>query len=120
AYSTVEPFQVKKAGHDVYLISPRDYGLDFYGDLIFTSKEYADENPEIVDAFNRASIKGWEYALSHQDEIISYILTLPGVKERNIDKESLKFEARETEKLIYSNLVEIGHVNMGRFQNMLD
>lgn len=120
AYATVEPFQVKKAGHDVFLISPRDYGLDFYGDLIFTSKEYADENPEIVDAFNRASIKGWEYALSHQDEIISYILTLPGVKDRNIGRENLEFEAQETEKLIYSNLVEIGHVNMGRFQNMLD
>lgn len=120
AYSTVEPFQVKKAGHEVYLISPRDYGLDFYGDLIFTSKEYANENPETVEAFNRASIKGWEYALSHQDEIITYILSLPGVRDRNIARENLEFEAKETERLIYSNLVEIGHINTGRFQNMLD
>ncbi len=120
AYSTVEPFQLKNAGHEAYLINPRDYGLDFYGDLIFTKKKYAHENPEIVEAFNRASIKGWEYALSHSDEIIDYILKLPGVAERNITKENLQFEAKGTEELIFSNLVEIGHINPGRFQNMLD
>ncbi|WP_041537060.1 ABC transporter substrate-binding protein [Pseudopedobacter saltans] len=120
AYSTVEPFQLKKKGYEVYLISPRDYGLDFYGDLIFTSKRYAENNADVVEAFNRASIKGWEYALAHKEEMITYILGLPGVKERNITREHLEFEANETENLIYSNLVEIGHINTGRFQNMLD
>ncbi|RRN77741.1 PAS domain S-box protein, partial [Pseudoxanthomonas sp. SGD-10] len=120
AYSTVEPFQLQKAGHEVYLINPRDYGLDFYGDLIFTRKDYAQQNPEIVEAFNRASIKGWEYALSNKNEIISYILKMPGVSRRNIRRENLEFEAKGTEELIFSNLVEIGHINPGRFQNMLD
>lgn len=120
AYSTVEPFQLLEKGHKVHLISPRDYGLDFYGDLIFSSKEYAEENVDVLEAFNRASIKGWEYALRHKDELITYILGLPGVKERNVTRKFLEFEAKETEKLIYSNLVEVGHINIGRFQNMLD
>ncbi|MFD1628551.1 ABC transporter substrate-binding protein [Pseudopedobacter beijingensis] len=120
AYSTAEPYQFTKTGHDVFLISPRDYGLDFYGDLIFTTKDYARENPEVVEAFNRASAKGWEYALHHKEELIAYILALPGVKERGITQDNLEFEAKETEKLILSNLVEIGHINIGRFQNMLD
>jgi len=119
-YSTVEPYQFKQMGHEVSLINPRDYGLDFYGDLIFTSKEYAIKNAEIVKSFNEASAQGWEYALANKEEIIEYILKLQGVRERGLTKELLLFEANGTSDLILSNLVEIGHVNSGRFQQMLD
>lgn len=119
-YSTVEPYQLKQMGYEVALINPRDYGLDFYGDLIFTSEEYAKKNPEIVKKFNDASARGWEYALANKEEIIEYILELSGAKERGLTKESLLFEANGTSDLILSNLVEIGHINPGRFQRMLD
>lgn len=119
-YSTVEPYQLKQRGYDVSLINPKDYGLDFYGDLIFTSEKYAKKNPEIVKKFNDASAKGWEYALSNKEEIIEYILKLPGVKERGLTKKILLFEAEGTSNLILSDLVEIGHINPGRFQRMLD
>ncbi len=119
-YSTVEPYQFAQKGYEVSLIHPKDYGLDFYGDLIFTSKKYASENPEIVKSFNEASARGWEYALAHKEEIIEYILKLPGVKQRGLTKDILFFEAKGTSELILSNLVEIGHINSGRFQQMLD
>src|SRR5690606_18337949 len=69
SYSTVEPYQLMQMGHVVSLVNPRDYGLDFYGDLIFTSESYARENHEIVESFNEATIKGWEYALANKEEI---------------------------------------------------
>ncbi|TKB96340.1 ABC transporter substrate-binding protein [Pedobacter cryophilus] len=119
AYSTAEPEQLRQLGYQTSLIKPSDYGLDFYGDLIFTSETYAQENSETVEAFNKASIEGWEYALSHKQEIINYILKLPGVKKRGITENNLLFEADETEKLVLSNIVEVGHVNLGRFQQML-
>ena len=119
AYSTAEPEQLRQLGYETSLIKPSDYGLDFYGDLIFTSEIYAKENSETVEAFNKASIEGWEYALSHKQEIIDYILKLPSVKKRGISEKSLQFEADETEKLVLSNIVEVGHINLGRFQQML-
>lgn len=119
-YSTIEPYQLQEMGHQIHLINPKDYGLDFYGDLIFTSTEYARNNPEIVKAFNEASNKGWSYALQNKEEVINYILTLPNVTKRGITKNGLNYEANEIDQLVRSNLVEIGHVNSGRFQSMLE
>ncbi len=120
AYSTVEPQQFRNMGYEVTLIKPMDYGLDFYGDVIFTSRDLANRKPGLVEKFNNASIKGWQYAMSHPAEIASLILKLPGVKDRGITKESLMYEAKEMRSLILSDLVEIGHINPGRWQNILN
>lgn len=118
-YITVEPQLIRQMGADVKLINPIDYGIDFYGDLLFTSSKMADQNPGTAEKFNEASIKGWQYAMSHPEEIADYIMKLPGVQSRNIKRENLLIEAREMQKLILPDLVEIGHVNPGRWQNML-
>ena len=41
----------------------------FYGDTLFTSQQFAAEEPGLVEAFRAASIKGWDYALAHPDQI---------------------------------------------------
>lgn len=120
AYSTVEPNLIRKMGYEVKLIRPVDYGIDFYGDVLFTTREIANKEPEKVETFNQACLKGWVYAMAHPLEMAEYIMTLPGVKERGINKEDLLEEAAEMERLILPDLVEIGHMNPGRWQNMLD
>ena len=120
AYSTVEPNLIRKLGYEVKLIRPIDYGIDFYGDVLFTTRSIANNDPETVEIFNQACLKGWEYAMSHPSEIADYILTLPGVKERGVFKADLLNEAEEMRKLILPELVEIGHINQGRWQTMLD
>ena len=120
AYSTVEPNLFRKLGYEVAMIRPIDYGIDFYGDVLFTTRAIANKNPAKVEKFNQACLKGWEYALSHPSEIADYILTLPGVKQRGISKEDLLNEAEEMQKLILPDLVEIGHMNPGRWQTMLN
>ncbi len=119
AYSIDRPQLLIKQGIKPYFIRPVDYGIDFYGDLIYTTEEESKNNPERVEAFRKASINGWKYALKNKDEMIDYILTLPGVKERGIDREALEFEARECEKLILPDLVEVGHNNPDRWENLL-
>ncbi len=120
AYSTVEPHRIRKLGYDVNVIRPVDYGIDFYGDVIFTTRSTANNEAAKVEKFNQACLKGWEYAMANPSEMANYILTLPGVKERSITKEDLMNEAAEMQKLILPNLVEIGHMNPGRWQTMLD
>jgi predicted RNase H-like HicB family nuclease len=52
--------------------------------------------------------------------MVKYILGLPGVKSRGITREQLLYEASEMNKLILPELVEIGHMNPGRWENMLN
>jgi ABC-type nitrate/sulfonate/bicarbonate transport system substrate-binding protein/signal transduction histidine kinase len=118
-YITTQPQRLEKLGLSVNMIRPVEYGVDFYGDVIFTTKSFAYENPERTDAFIRATLKGWEYAFEHEDELISYILTLPGVREHGNNRAFLKIEAQQVKKLVMPDLVQIGHMNIGRWQYML-
>lgn len=111
-YSTNQPNYYQVQNIDVTLIDPANYGIDFYGDLIFTSQAYVEKYPEKAKAFTDASLKGWEYALNHQEEIIELIS-----KEyrQEIDKDQLRFEARKTKPLIVSEVIPIGNTYKTRF-----
>ncbi len=119
-YVSVETYQLEKKGIPVNYIQPINYGIDFYGDVLFCTNDLANKSPELVNRFSYASYKGWEYAMGHINEMADYILTLPGVKERGITKEALLYEAEAMKKLILPELVEIGHMNEGRWQHILD
>jgi PAS domain S-box-containing protein len=119
-YSSVEPFQFAQLGIPVTIIDPITYGIDFYGDLLFTSKKMVKDHPKLVADFRAASFKGWEYALTHKRQMCDYILSLPGVRERGVTKEALLFEANEMKKLILPEIIEVGHMNEGRWEHILD
>ena len=104
------------------LIRPADYGVDFYGDCLFTSEQELADNPERVAAMLRAVQKGWEYALAHPEEVIDWILTRLPEEERTrgLTRAGLQREATTTAGLINADLVEIGHMNPGRWQRMAE
>ncbi len=68
---------------------------------------------------NRASLRGWENAMTHIDEIAEYILNLPGVKEHGITEDNLVYEALMMQKLVKSDLVDIGYINKTHINNMI-
>ncbi|WP_321516495.1 ABC transporter substrate-binding protein [Marinifilum fragile] len=115
AYSTNEPYFLSEQGIDYTIIYPQNYGIDFYGDGIFTTENEVKNNPKRVDAFIRATKKGWAYALKNQDEIIDIIINTYRV---NKSKKHLQFEAKQIQKLILNDYVEIGHINPGRLDNI--
>lgn len=119
-YNSVEVYQLQQKGIAINTIVPKEYGIDFYGDVIFSLNKTVENNPELTEKFLKASFKGWDYAMKHPEEIADYILTLPGVKERRVTKEQLLFEAQEMEKLILPSLVEIGHMSEPRWRDILD
>ncbi len=120
ANAALEPLLIQKLGYNPIVIKPADYGLDFYGDLLFTSDDLIKENPSLVDAFTKASEDGWAYAMENPQEIIDYLLSLPEVKDRGINREMLDNEAAKTRELIITDLVEIGHSNPRRWEQMLN
>ena len=74
AYSTNEPFVLEQLGVPYLAFSPRASGIDFYSDNLVTSEKQIETHPERVAAFRAASLKGWQYALSHKEEIVDLIL----------------------------------------------
>jgi signal transduction histidine kinase len=116
-YSTDEVYQLKKAGIDFMTFTPRSGGIDFYGDNLFTTESEIRHHPDRVRKFLAASLKGWDYALAHQTEIVDLILRDYG---RRKSREALLFEAEATAQLMHPGLIETGHMNPGRWQHIAD
>lgn len=116
-YVTDEPYRMLKKGDTYKIFSPSDAGIDFYGDILFTTKEFAKSNPKLVEDFKKASMRGWEYALAHKEEAVNLILKKYNGAGKS--KEQLLFEASQMQKLIKSDTVEIGYLYPWRLENML-
>ncbi len=117
-YITNQPYRLEKAGIAFNLIYPITYGIDFYGDLIITSETEVNEHPERAKAFRQASLQGWEYAMEHPEELIDLIMTQYKASKYPKSRDALEDEARRMEKLILPKLVEIGHMNPGRWEHI--
>ena len=117
AYLTDQPFYFKEIGADIHIISPINYGIDFYDDILFTSEDAVRKNPERVRKFLDASMKGWRYALENKSEVIGWFKSKYPSKK---SVEQLHFEAEETDKMIIPDLIDIGHMNSARFQRIAE
>ncbi|WP_161599015.1 GGDEF domain-containing protein [Aidingimonas lacisalsi] len=118
AYSTDEPYFLRRYGATPVAISPADYGIDFYGDTLFTHQQLAEHQPERVAAFRDASIRGWEYALEHPEAVAELILQHYGTRHPRYDEAFLVHEAAQIRELMQPNLIEIGYMNPQRWRSI--
>lgn len=118
AYVSNEPFQLDQRGISYTILKPQTYGMDFYGDVLFTHQALAKQRPEVVAAFRAATMRGWQYALDHPREIIDLIVERYNSQRKT--REHLAYEARELHRLINPEVIEIGHSNPGRWQHIAD
>ena len=70
-YVTNEPYIMREQGIDFRLICPQKYGINVYSDILYTTENMLQQQPETVEAFYQASLKGWRYAMMHMDEAIA-------------------------------------------------
>jgi diguanylate cyclase (GGDEF)-like protein/PAS domain S-box-containing protein len=117
AYVTNEPDYLDRVGFQYDVYSPRAAGIDFYGDNLFTSEREIKMNPDRVRAFRAASMRGWQYAMSHPEEIADLILSK---YTRRNDRQHLLFEARQLMPLVQPVLVEIGYMNPDRWRHIAE
>ena len=117
SYLTNEPFYLEQKGIPFAVIHPATYGVDFYSDILFTTEKLQRQSPDSVRRFREASLRGWQYAMEHSDEMVELILRdYSQAKSR----EHLRFEAERMRSLILPRLVELGHMNPGRWRHMAD
>ena len=117
AYITNEPYLLDQAGirYDTY--TPRSAGIDFYGDNLFTTENELKANPQRVQNFREASLRGWAYAMAHQEEMADLIATQYA---RSHGRDFFLFEARRMEPLLRTDLIEVGYMTRGRWQHIAD
>ncbi len=116
-YISNETEALNKARLDYLTLSPVTSGIDVYADVLFTSVQELQQHPERVKKFRAASLRGWQYAMSHPDKLIDLILSrYPG----SATREHLEFEAKALKPLIQPDLIEVGHMHSGRWRDIAD
>ena len=112
AYITNEPFYFEQRHIPINIINPQNYGIDFYGDNLFTTEEEIRKHPERVQKMIRATLKGWEYALAHPEEMIDLIINKYNSK---LSREQLAYEAQMTHQMILPRITSLGTVTPQRY-----
>ncbi len=117
AYVTNEPYFLNRMGFEFHTYTPRSAGIDFYGDNLFTTEDELSKHPARVKAFREASLRGWQYAMAHPEEIADLILHKYSQQH---PRAFYLFEAGRMEPLFRTDLVEIGYMSLGRWRHIAD
>ena len=72
-FATTNPFDARKAGAEPRMLTATQLGFRSYAGVIFTSRSYARENPETVQAFVEALQQGFADFLANPQPVIEYI-----------------------------------------------
>jgi NitT/TauT family transport system substrate-binding protein len=77
AMSYNEYYTILESGirrEDLNIINYANFGLDFPGDTLFTSRALLEQNPDLCVRMVRASLRGWQYAIEHPEEAVDSVL----------------------------------------------
>lgn len=117
AYASNEPAILKQMGIKFNIISPLNYGFDFYSDNIYTSEEKVEKERPLVDAFTQASLMGWKYALQNKSEIIDLIIEQYSPQKSRM---ALQYEAESIENFVLPLRIPLGSVNVKRLHRIAE
>lgn len=65
--------EVQRAGYQLNIIYPDDYGIHFYADVLITTDDLIAKNPDLVLRFTRATLRGWTYAVENPATIGAFV-----------------------------------------------
>ena len=118
AWLTDAPYDLKQHGFQVRIIRPSEYGVDFYGDTLYTSEQEAGQHPRRVAAMREAVREGWRYALEHPQEVIAWIEQNCPNRPTRVTRARLEYEAKQIARLINADLIKLGSSNEARWRKI--
>lgn len=80
-----EPYILEKQNIKYNILNPNNYNFDFYEGILYTSEKELLNNPTRVQNFNKASIKGWEYAFNNIEETAKLIYEKYNTQNKSLD-----------------------------------
>ncbi len=118
AYITDQGFLLDELGIENHYLHPSRYGIDFYSDILTTTEQEIEQNPDRVKRFREASLKGWAYAMANSDEIIDLILEQYNTQNRS--RAHLEYEAAQMREMVQPLLVQLGYMHRDRWLHIRD
>ncbi len=115
-YATNGPILLRQAKQDFELIWPGDYGVSWYGDILFTSDQMIAEKPEVVERFVRATLRGWQQAIEDPELAIAATLIYGDDLDEAFQREAM----RASIPLIDTGEFPIGQMEAQTWQNIHD
>lgn len=110
-------------GDTVSTIDMNDEGVAMLEDNLFTSKAFAEANPNTVKAFTSASMKGWAYACEHPDEAAEIVFEAGS----SVSADHQAYMAGEVAKLVTTDTkgnsvsaADVGNMDEEAMQQTLD
>jgi ABC-type nitrate/sulfonate/bicarbonate transport system substrate-binding protein len=113
------PWRARERGLAVKSFDPGAYRVEYYGDTLFTLRHRAVAEPQVTREFRAASLKGWDYALQHPDEITQRIVAElphpPGISDTaGFDR----YQAGVARRLARYPEIALGHSNPDRWDRI--
>ena len=90
AYSTDAIVKADMQGIKNSAIWPGDYGVPFYADVLFTTDDFIAKNPDVVERFVRATLRGWKAAIENPEKAADVTLSYDPQLQRDFQLGSLK------------------------------
>lgn len=110
-------------GDSVSVIDMNDEGVAMLEDNLFTSKAFAEANPNTVKAFVSASMKGWAYACEHPEEAAEIVFEAGS----SVSADHQAYMASEVAKLVTTDMngntvsaADVGNMDEAAMQQTLD
>lgn len=114
AYLSNEPYLLQKAGIETHAIHPKEYGFDFYSDILFTTQNEITAHPERAEAFYAASIQGWLWAFDHIEETAQMIYRDYNPQHKSLD--ALIYEGKVLKELAFRPNTAFGSIDPIRLE----
>ncbi|WP_198305101.1 diguanylate cyclase [Arcobacter vandammei] len=115
-YLSNEPYTLSKKGIDFNYFSTNYLNLNFYEGIIFTSQTEVLSNPFRVQSFDKASLKGWEYAFENVEESAKIIFEKYNSQNRTLDE--LIYEGNVLKDLAKFDNGLLGDINYNRIEDI--
>lgn len=97
-YRTDQTYLLDQAHIPYDQVFPEQYGFAIYGDVLIASDKKISQNPNQVDAFTRATMKGWQYAADHKAEALTILAKYDNALYK--DPAYVKFDLENTLPLV--------------------
>ena len=109
SYLSNEPYVLTKRGIETRILHPKDYGFNFYSDILFTSQEEYKNHPQRVNAVHNGSIRGWLWAFDHIEETAALIYTKYNPQHKSLD--ALIYEGKKLKELAFAGNTTFGTID---------
>ncbi len=116
AYIGNEPFELSQRGIPFQVFDPGKLGLSFYENILFTTAKEAEENPQRVARFRKATLRGFMHAFDNIEETAKLIHEK--YNEQNKSVEALIYEGKELRKRAMVRDIPLGQIEVSRLNDL--